>query len=276
MKTVPTFIGAGATKSGSSWVYANLASHPKIHAPVKEVRYFNKHVDKGFTWYQGLFEDYNDAVHCGEFTPSYLYDPDIPKAISKKLPDVKLLFILRNPVHRSYSQYKSRFHTGQTKCGSFEEFLVENPESLERGYYFRHLKPWYEYFDSQNIKIFIFEESTNSTDHFKNELGEFLGVDPIGFSHEALTTKANASSAPRLKKLYQFGFVMSQFARENRLYGISRFINRVGSKIFNFLGEGRQNPPPLKEEHYQKLITLYENDIKELSKLMGRSKTIWT
>lgn len=273
--SVPTFIGAGATKSGSSWLFSILSNHDDVYAPFKEVRYFTHNLEKGANWYKSLFEGGADYKHCGEFTPSYLYNPDIPKIIAKEMPWVKLIFILRNPVRRSYSQFKSNFNTGLAKSKDFKIYLNENPLSLQRGYYYKHLQPWLEEFPSSQIKIFIFEEAISDLTSFRRELSEFLDLDVSGFSMEALNKKQNVSDAPRLKSIYKMGWRISQYAAKHQLYGVSKFINRSGSRFFSFIGPSKEGAPPLEQSHYDELIKLYESDISELSSLLGRDASIW-
>ena len=40
----PDFIGIGAQKSGTTWLYRNLQAHPQIHMPHKEVHYFDRRI----------------------------------------------------------------------------------------------------------------------------------------------------------------------------------------------------------------------------------------
>lgn len=43
---VPDFLGIGATKSGTSWLYVVLKEHPDIWMPfVKELHYFDRSID---------------------------------------------------------------------------------------------------------------------------------------------------------------------------------------------------------------------------------------
>jgi hypothetical protein len=40
----PDFIGIGAQKAGTTWLYRNLQAHPQIHMPRKEVHYFDRRI----------------------------------------------------------------------------------------------------------------------------------------------------------------------------------------------------------------------------------------
>ena len=53
----PYFIGLGAQRSGTSWIYACLYEHPQLHMPFKEVNFFGRdeQYEKGLTWYANHF-----------------------------------------------------------------------------------------------------------------------------------------------------------------------------------------------------------------------------
>jgi hypothetical protein len=44
----PDFIGIGAQKSGTTWLYHNLRVHPQLYVPRKEVHYFDKKIHEKF------------------------------------------------------------------------------------------------------------------------------------------------------------------------------------------------------------------------------------
>lgn len=74
-------------------------------APAKEVRFFNRHFDRGQDWYSAQFQDVADAYIIGEATPRYMADPIAMERISEVLPSIRMIAILRNPIDRTYSHY---------------------------------------------------------------------------------------------------------------------------------------------------------------------------
>eukprot|EP00002_Diphylleia_rotans_P024647 TRINITY_DN4874_c0_g1_i3.p1 TRINITY_DN4874_c0_g1~~TRINITY_DN4874_c0_g1_i3.p1 ORF type:complete len:630 (-),score=109.01 TRINITY_DN4874_c0_g1_i3:525-2414(-) len=46
-----------------------------------------------------------DRLMTGEATPSYMFLPHVPNAIYRVVPDVKIIFMLREPLARAYSQF---------------------------------------------------------------------------------------------------------------------------------------------------------------------------
>src|SRR3712207_3654799 len=81
----PDFIGIGAQKAGTTWLYHNLRTHPQIWIPRKEVHYFDqKFGDSSFSLRSRIFgkEPENQRwrnqvrhwsrVHLKNFSPSGL------------------------------------------------------------------------------------------------------------------------------------------------------------------------------------------------------------
>ena len=53
---LPNFIGIGAQRAGSTWLYACLREHPQVYVPPeKELHFFNAHFDRGLNWYKQQF-----------------------------------------------------------------------------------------------------------------------------------------------------------------------------------------------------------------------------
>ena len=65
------FLGIGAQKAGTSWLFRWLGAHPRISFPAgKEVHFWDKKRDRGIDWYRGLFDADDGKLH-GEITPAY-------------------------------------------------------------------------------------------------------------------------------------------------------------------------------------------------------------
>src|SRR5262245_17346629 len=134
----PDFIGIGAARCGTSWIYEVLSRHPAIWVPpIKELHYFDDPARKryyrflrmrlvsGFwikrplspwdwgyfvgrpsdEWYCRLFEPgRRRGLLTGEITPGYSVLNAQTFARMKALnPDVKLIFIMRDPIMRCWA-----------------------------------------------------------------------------------------------------------------------------------------------------------------------------
>ncbi len=86
------FIGIGAAKSGTTWLFHCLGQHPQIClSEPKEINYFNqrgsfrnfnKNHTKPFSWYINHFRHCQANKIKGEFSPIYLYDEIAPSRIN--------------------------------------------------------------------------------------------------------------------------------------------------------------------------------------------------
>jgi hypothetical protein len=107
----PSFIVVGAAKSGTSSLAHYLMQHPKIYMPDRELHFFDArggYADRwkyGVEWYENQFASADSHHLCGEKTPTYAYIPSVPKRMNAVVPDIKLIWILRDPVYRAYSNY---------------------------------------------------------------------------------------------------------------------------------------------------------------------------
>jgi hypothetical protein len=203
----------GAPRSGTTWLYALLDRHPAIYMakPVKpEPKFFlvDHLYAKGLafyssTWFAGVADD----VVAGEKSTDYLESAAAAERIARDLPRAKLIFILREPVARAYSNYRWTRMNG-LESESFERALAledsrdrELPERLRftrpysyfsRGLYADLLQPYLSRFDRAQLLIVKFEELTADPVATAARVHRFLGVAERGGDADGLGT-INAS-----------------------------------------------------------------------------------
>src|SRR5438874_9396950 len=111
MMRLPDFIIGGAPRSGTTWLYHLLDRHPDVYmaAPVTpEPKFFlvDRLYEKGLAYYASQwFAGAGNSRLAGEKSTDYLESGAAAKRIARDLPRVKLVFILREPVDRAYSNY---------------------------------------------------------------------------------------------------------------------------------------------------------------------------
>ncbi|WP_411572508.1 hypothetical protein [Tropicimonas sp. TH_r6] len=108
-----------------------MSQHADIRLPkIKETHYFS-HSDRrerGPEWYRGQFPD-RAATLTGEIDPEYMYSPCAPWRIAEETSAKKIVFILRNPIRRAYSQYLMSVRRGYEPL-SFREALLAEQDRL--------------------------------------------------------------------------------------------------------------------------------------------------
>jgi hypothetical protein len=274
--TLPTFLGIGAPRAGTTWLNTLLASHPDVYMPSlrDEIRFFDQHYRRGLGWYERLFcppEHAGRYRAIGEISPQYLECPQCPERISSTLPASKLIVILRHPVSRAYSQY-GFFVQRRNYRGTFEAFVAERPRSLERGFYSRYLKRYLRYFDRDRILALLFEEAFADISRTKETVAGFLGVAADRFPASAGNDKVNPSTVPRHRSLYG---LVAKTGRQLRRWHLEPVVDLVmRSSLQQVLAKG-ESLPPLGEATERRLSRLYRDEFDELERCMQIDLRRW-
>ena len=218
---MPNFLVIGAAKSGTSSLHAYLFQHPEIFmSKVKEPRYFavkdNSSIDiskapwKGTITslqdYQKLFLDVKDEKAIGEASPLYLGWSEISaENILFDIPQVRLIAVLRQPADRAFSHFLHDKRHGLIKKDSFDDYLKNHKKNkyINLGMYHQLLQPYYARFNTEQIRIFLFDDLKNNISDVLENIFCFLGVD----KNIKVDTrkKYNTSATPRnlfLDKIY--------------------------------------------------------------------------
>lgn len=99
------FLGIGAQKCGTTWLFELLSLHPQVRFPAgKEVHFWDGQRERGVDWYEGLFEGQPPSVAVGEITPAYaILAPPIIAEVARAFPALRLIYLIRNPIDRAWS-----------------------------------------------------------------------------------------------------------------------------------------------------------------------------
>jgi hypothetical protein len=216
MAQLPTFIIAGAMRSGTTSLNGYLREHPQIAVSnPKEVHYFDLNYEKGLDWYCGHFIEAGDADAVGEATPDYLYHPEAIGRIASDLPGVKLLIMLRNPIDRAYSHYWHNRSRGKEPL-SFDDAVAAEAERIAqdaesrrvysyvtRGRYREQLERVLTHFPTDAVRTETFDAMQAEPAAVFAATCRFLGVDDT-VRPENLGRPINAYMefrSPRLREL---------------------------------------------------------------------------
>jgi hypothetical protein len=148
--------------------------------------------------YQRLYADVQERRLLGEKTTNYLENADVGGLIQKVIPDVKMVFIVRDPVARAYSNWLWSTKNGLEKLPFVEAVALEGTrvsplpaekshakpfDYLVRGHYDTLAAPYLTAFGPQQIRFFLYEDITLRPQRLLRELQEFIGVEPRPFEH---------------------------------------------------------------------------------------------
>jgi hypothetical protein len=272
--TLPTFLGIGVPRAGTTWLHTLLSGHPDAYLPTrrKEVRFFDRHFDRGLEWYEGFFsppEGTDGYGAIGEISPQYLYGPECPARIASVLPSAKLLVMLRHPVDRAYSQYGFLLQRRNYR-GSFEEFLRTRPRALEMGHYSTYLRRYLDRFDRRQILPVVFEQAVPSGDTVRHELAAFLGISEGGFP--VSTERVNASTMPRYPRIANLAVKTGRRLRRRHLESVVDLGGRLGVRRFMTSGT---RVPKLDVHIKSELSRRYLDEFDALEELLGIDLSCW-
>lgn len=301
---IPDFLIIGAGKSGTTSLNNYLRQHPEIYIPIKKEPNFygyERMNDASFSDekelrnyknsitnlddYLALFADALTGQVKGETSNTYLYHKDAPERIHYYNPEVKLIAILRQPAERLFSRYLHLARVNRLPTEKFEDCLDKNTiwwqrnDLIAEGFYHHNLKKYYELFPESQIRVFLYDEFSESPDIVLKELFDFIGVDP-SFSPE-LNVWYNPSGFIKNRMLDRIigpqGVIQNsakavftpQFYRalkENLI--IQAFINKVRKKNLE--------RPKLDARMFSTLThDIYGQDLARLEKLIKKDLSSW-
>lgn len=178
--TLPHFLGIGAVKAGTTWLHDALRAHPDLYLPLhKPVFYWDRHIDKPLSRYAHLFEAAGGRL-CGELTASYSVLPEATIArIRELVPRMKVLFVMREPRARAWSEAKMEFSVVNPKPDPTEDDYVSflnSRQCADRGDYAAIIRRWRSAFGADQVYIGLYDDLQEDPRGFLSRILDFLGA----------------------------------------------------------------------------------------------------
>lgn len=266
------FIGIGAQKSGTSWIYACLYEHPEICTPIKEIHFFSRdRFSKGKNWYEHQFRNCAAGLLRGEFSTSYLYSRTAPAAIKSLYPDAKLIAVLRNPVDRAYSQYHNAIKAGEIIPDlPFAQYVKDEPSVVEQGLYHEQLTRYRAAFPEDQMLVLLYEDIATDPVAFMRHIYDFLGVDPA-FVAGMVNQRVNIARRPRAVSIDRAMHRVSEFLRARGLDRLVHAVRKTGVPDL-VRGANTRESPESSADSFEKerLRALFQTDVAKLSTLLNK------
>lgn len=266
------FIGLGAQKAGTSWLYACLYEHPEICCPVKEIHYFSRdRYKKGKEWYESHFRNCEKGHKRGEFSTSYLYTPGTAKRIAECYPYAKLIAIVRNPIDRAYSQYRNAIKAGEiSKNTTFSHYAADEPSVIEQGCYAKQLARYFDYDSRDELLVLVYEDIEKDPLAFIKQVYEHLEVDPE-FVPKSLRSRVNTARTPKYVWLDRLMHKIAEGMRKTGLDKLVWFVKSSGATdALRGLNTEKRAPDTIDEATLADLKDYYRTDIHALSSIIQR------
>lgn len=188
----PDFVGLGAQRSGTTWLYSLVAAHPDVQGDAtKELHYFHRFWNQPFTdadarTYARFFPRPPGRI-AGEWSPGYLAHFWVPPLLARAAPDAKLLVSLRDPVERYRSGVVLLSETRRPGPAAASA-------AFRLGCYGLQLEHLLSYVARDRLHLVQFEACTKDAGTEIGRIYEFLGLDPT-FRPEGIDRPVNAARA---------------------------------------------------------------------------------
>ncbi len=291
----PTFIGIGAPKSGTTWLYQCLREHPDIFmGSVKETRFFDYGtIDGRMPEYLAHFTGSERFAARGEFSTRYLTSYRAPQRIQHHLPKIRLLVAVRNPVDQVYSHYwhllRQNFHQwcAEGLPHSFEAALEQYPEVLlEPASYDKHIGRWLQHFDASQLLILFYDDICHRPQFVLQTVYDFLEVSPhvqpsSWQTHDSSVRRGASPRTTGLGRLYTLLYSVwsRHIAYRGKQYLGTRAVARLQDTLkLRSLAESifmKPGYPAMQPNTRARLQTCFQLDIDNLAKRTGRDLSHW-
>jgi hypothetical protein len=312
--TLPSFFIVGAPKSGTTSLYHYLDQHPEVFmSPIKEPNYFateiraenfadelREQVDKDLQELQGylrgpmhekrfgglvsewadylkLFENAKTEKALGEASVCYLWSRNAAAKIHSRIPDAKIIIVLRDPSEVAFSLYLQSVAEGLIR-GSFrktieaslrgrsQKFSLLHP-FLELGLYCNQVKRFLQRFPRQNVLILFYEEFRKQQAQAMAEIFRFLDVD-AGFE----TNTSQRYLEPRVPRF----IATTCLLKKSGVWGrASRWTPKPLRPWLRRLSYRPRAAIAMDSNDREYLIEYYRNDVEELAILLDRDLSAW-
>jgi hypothetical protein len=254
---LPDFLFVGSDKSGSTWLYELLRSHPKAYVPTcKDIYFFDRYFHRGLSWYAKFFRNALVAA----------------VRIRTCLPEIQLVTCLRDPVERAFSQFLYLQRNGLTKS-SFGAALDEFPDLIERSLYYEPLRRYFELFPRAQIKVLLFEKLQANPAQFAQGVFEFLHLpfDP-GLEYDRRVLPASRPRSAALARAFRWGANLARDVKLVTLVGrVKR--SRMAAVLYQPYADGER--PRMPDELEEVLRRTFAPDVERLEDLLEMDLRHW-
>jgi hypothetical protein len=287
----PDFLVIGAYKSGTTTLHHTLRAHPELFVPERKEPNFFAFADehpgrrpiphdavRDLGTYLALFADARPGQVRGEVSPEYLANDAACANISRHVPDVKLVAILRDPAERAYSDFLMYARDGLEPHTDFGRALDEQAARARRGsptgfyvqtgFYGAQLAPYFARFRPDRVHVVIFEQMVRDRPTTLAQLFAFLGVDP-GFvppddrAYNVSGVPADAATRGVMRLRRRAAPLLRPLVPARAKHAVDRRLQR------------RLVRPQMPERERDRLVEVYRDDIEQLEGLLGRSVPEW-
>jgi Sulfotransferase family len=209
----PDFLCVGAHKAGTTWLYHQLDSHPDFWMPpVKELHYLaqlsmvqraahpRRRDERDLRFlnqlkslsaeptidlenYGRLFES-KASLLSGDISPNYsTLSNEVIRQVVGYFPNLKVIFMARDPVERVWSHLSMEVHYRQIKPFDVTNIDEVDRNLLRRGMLLRSypsvvVARWKRHVHPEQFHVYFFDDLQSNPTELRRSILRFLGADP--------------------------------------------------------------------------------------------------
>ena len=271
----PDFLVVGAMKAGTSSLWYHIRNHQNVCGPLQEVHFFDRDTNysQGLAWYSQALGKGTSLKDCliGEKTPKYGYSKRCAERIYQLSPEMKMIWIFREPVDRAFSH----FLHARRKASEFYSFeRAIQLESRNNGrkaahlnYLFRskysiHVKYYLELFERKNFLFLKFEDFVAEPLTQLEKVFDFLEVPAGKYEYRHLVrNQARTPGLPRARYIAR-----RVFGRKSRAFEVVTGLSKRKRYV---------QKSELGERTRIKLMTEFRPYNEELAQMTGLDLSDW-
>lgn len=295
----PNLFIVGQPKSGTTALHQFLGQHPEIFmSSIKEPHFFcsDFHLESDrFYGKQRFFDFRNESAYlqlfakaegvkiAGESSTNYLYSQVTAEKIHNFNADAKIIIILREPAKFLYSLHSHYVKFTEEKEPDFLTALaleterkqekstsprVTSPSYLyysQRVEYYQQVKRYCDRFNSDQIKVVIFEEFKSENDRIYREILDFLDVDS-SFTPEYGSVNVNKEVKFQAINNLVNNPIVKNISKNLLSQEFNEFVrDNIVEKLFWHQAPKATMPETIKIE----LMQQYKHEVEKISELLG-------
>ena len=276
-------------------MFTYLSRHPEICASsIKETNYFmpahyNREIPPLNTYMEYFKHCNGHSKYRMESSPRYLVGgKTVAKSIQETLGNIKILFLVRDPLPRLMSYYKQRQGVEVPLTTSFDQYtslaidgydgIVKEGRDhdidvyeedvyvrgLAEGFYYNYLVQWHEVFGDQ-INVCFFDDLKQSTRQFMLDISNWLDIDPSVYESMTFTVE-NRTIHHRNRTLYRISDSLNKKfeAPLRRFHGVKKMLR----SIYYAVNEKKPVKDELNETTANRLREIYKPYNRKLKRFL--------
>jgi len=291
---LPNTLICGVTKGGTTTLWGYFREHPQaLVARRKEVHFFDyeSHYARGLAFYAREFRGYTGQVAIVDATPSYYLLPEVSRRIHTVLPQARLIFIFRNPLDHTYSNFWMGYANGRPG-DSFDEAIrrPENRYLLAGSFYADAIERYLQLFSRGQLLLLLTDELRSNPADVRRRCYAHAGIAsnyvPSGKPAHDTQNAARVPHNPVLQRfLYRWlarkpeeELVYDGEGRVQQRRDMNQGLRGLGVQVYYRLTGLNTKPakyPPMSREAAVLLREIFRADIERFGRLTGLDVSPW-